>query len=119
MNRQEIRNKAKRRREREVAKKKIIILMMATLFLVIIGFVIVGNNLSSSKVNARSITEEHKEYKSIVIEAGETLWSIADTYGPTYLNDKREYVQEIMEVNGLSTEEIYQGQHLIVVYYEK
>ena len=56
-------------------------------------------------------------YKSITIESGDTLWSIAKEYCPNYV-DKQEYVKILMNVNNLSTDVIQQGEHLVVVYYE-
>lgn len=117
MNRQEIRNKAKRKRAKEVARKKFLISVIVSVIFVVSGCIIVGNNLASSHVNAKTVNMEKKLYKSIVIESGDTLWSLAEEYGSEYV-DKQEYIKTLMEVNNLSTDLIHQGQHLVVIYYE-
>ena len=44
--------------------------------------------------------EEVREYKTIEICAGDTLWSIADDYMPADM-DTREAVYELRQLNGL------------------
>ena len=118
MNRQEIRNRAKRKRMRDVAKKKLMLLMLATILFVIIGGIAIGNNFSSAQVNAEESCEQFKYYKSIVIEDGDTLWSIAKEYCTDYSVDTQDYIDEVKELNNLSSNEIHQGQHLLIAYYD-
>lgn len=118
MNRQEIRNRAKRKRMRDVAKKKLMLLMLATILFVIIGGIAIGNNFSSAQVNAEESCEQFKYYKSIVIEGGDTLWSIAKEYCTDYSVDTQDYIDEVKELNNLSSNEIHQGQHLLIAYYD-
>ena len=118
MDRQEIRNRAKRKREREVARKRVLLFMTATILFVLIGGVVIGNTFSSAQVNAEESYEEYKYYKSIVVESGDTLWSIATEYCTNYSVDMQEYIDDIKEINRLNSNEIHQGQHLLVMYYD-
>lgn len=118
MNRQEIRNRAKRKRAREVAKKKMFLLMVATILFVLIGGIAIGNNFSSAQVNAEETCEQNKYYKSIYIESGDTLWSIAKDYCTNYSVDIEDYIDEIKQLNNLASDEIHHGQYLMVAYYD-
>ena len=118
MNRQEIRNRAKRKRAREVAKKKLLLLMIATILFVVIGGIAIGNSFSSVQVNAEESCEQYKYYKSIAIESGDTLWSIAKEYCTDYSVEMQDYIDEVKELNNLASNEIHQGQHLMIVYYD-
>ena len=60
-----------------------------------------------------------KYYKSIMIEEGDTLWSIASQN----LNDVNinitisAYIKEIMKMNGLQSDRITAGMYLVIQYY--
>lgn len=57
-------------------------------------------------------------YTSILIENGDSLWSIASRYASMTHMDVREYVEELKRINRLTTDRIHAGHYLIVVYYE-
>ena len=118
MNRQEIRNRAKRKRMRDVAKKKLMLLMVATTLFILVGGIAIGNSFSSAQVNAEESCEQYKYYKSIIIESGDTLWSIAKEYCTDYSVDMQDYIDEVKELNNLTSNEIQQGQHLMIAYYD-
>lgn len=118
MDRQEIRNRAKRKRAREVARRRAMLLIAATILFVIVGAILIGNTFSSAQVNAEETDMEYKYYKSIVIESGDTLWSIAKEYCTGGSADVQDYINEVKELNHLTSNEIHQGQHLMVTYYD-
>lgn len=51
------------------------------------------------------------EYTTIHVSSGDTLWSIAKEYGDSR-KDLRDTVQDIMDLNGMSTGNIRAGQEL-------
>ena len=59
-----------------------------------------------------------KYYKSIEIEEGDSLWSIAKEYMTEDYNSIYEYINEVMEMNNLESEQIQEGQYLTIVYYD-
>lgn len=73
---------------------------------IVCTFVIIGNN--AVRTNASETAEKY--YKSITIESGDTLYSIAEEYGCT--------VDELKSMNNISSDTIYAGQMLIVSYYK-
>ena len=112
MDMKEIKYKARRRRERQAAKRKIIFLL-ATVFMITIGSVIFGNTFLSAHAEETEISYEY--YKSIEIESGDSLWSIAEEYKDA-TESTQEYIDKLMELNDLKTERIHKGQYLIVAY---
>lgn len=111
---QMIKNRARKRRAREAAKKKILFLL-ATVFVITVGSVIFGSTFSAAQAKAEE-ESRIKYYKSIVIQGGETLWSIANEYKGD--ESTHEYIEELKELNDIQSDTIHQGQHLVVAYYD-
>lgn len=116
MNTYQRQERARIRRKKQVAKQKCILGMM-TLLIIVIGSIIFGSMFSSAKEQTDD-TIQYKYYKSIVIESGESLWSIAQEYCTDDYKDTQAYVNELKELNALSSETIHEGQHLLVAYYD-
>jgi len=57
-----------------------------------------------------------KYYKSVLIDSGDTLWSIA-AENKTSGMDTEDVVEEIKKMNGLRSDSITAGNYLIVPYY--
>ena len=108
--------RAKIKRRKQVAKQKMMLLLV-TVFIITVGSIVFGSIFSSANNPERNF-KQHKYYKSIVIEDGDSLWSIAEDYCTETCDDTRAYVNELKELNGLSSETIYEGQHLLVIYYD-
>ena len=60
----------------------------------------------------------NKYYKTICVEAGETLWDIAGEYVEGTDVSRQEYIEEVCRLNGLEADEIQAGEHIVVAYYE-
>lgn len=58
-----------------------------------------------------------KYYKSIVIEKGDTLWTIADQYISEEYSSKPDYIDEVKHMNNLVSDEIHAGNYLVIPYY--
>ena len=58
-----------------------------------------------------------KYYKTICIEAGDTLWDIAGEYMTDSNMTRQEYVDAICTLNDIEADEIVAGDQLIVMYY--
>ncbi|MCI8930449.1 MAG: LysM peptidoglycan-binding domain-containing protein [Lachnospiraceae bacterium] len=105
-------NQIRRQRER----KRNIILAFCTFCLILILSLTINSFLSNAKTNKEMTC---KYYKSIMIEEGDTLWSIASQN----LNDVNinitisAYIKEIMKMNGLQSDRITAGMYLVIPYY--
>lgn len=102
----------KLRRER---RRKMFVSAMTALatICVILVFAVSHNSLKS---NANS---GFKYYTSITVEAGETLWELADEFMDyDHYKNKSSYIAEVQSINHLSEDAVITaGQMLIVPYY--
>lgn len=112
----ERREKARLKRRKQVAKQKMILLLAVTL-IITVGSIVFGTIFSSAKDPAADMPR-YKYYKSIRIEQGDSLWSIAEEYCSDDYDDTRAYVNELKRLNALTSETIHEGQHLVIAYYD-
>ena len=113
---QERQKRAMMKKRKQIAKRRMI-LLLAALFVITLGSVVFGTIFSKAKNPSADITQ-FKYYKSITIEQGDSLWSIAEKYCTDAYEDTREYVDELKELNSLTSDIIHEGQHLLVTYYD-
>lgn len=107
-------HKASKRR-RQVDLKRLFLAVMAAV--IVAGF---STFAGTGLVDAHDTKEVvmHKYYKSIEITSGDTLWSIAEENMSDEYESIYEYIEEVMDMNNLETDEIHDGQHLTVAYYD-
>ena len=109
----------KYKRDRIRRTKQIIERVLLTICL--IALLAIGGSVILTKATT---TEEaknvyYKYYTQIEIEEGDSLWGIAGEYmehGP--YESRKEYMNEVVELNQLSSTTIIKGQHLVVPYFE-
>lgn len=105
----------RRRRQKQVAKQKMVLLLL-TVLIITIGSIVFGSIFSSAK--GRDKGTQYKYFKSITIEQGDSLWSIAQEYCTDEYESVHEYMSELKQVNDLNSETIHAGQHLLVAYFD-
>lgn len=111
----------KRKYQRERIRRTRQIIERVLLTVCLIALLAIGSSVILTKATT---TEEaknvyYKYYTQIEIQSGDSLWEIAGKYmvnGP--YESRRDYMNEIVELNQLSGTKIIKGQHLIVPYYE-
>lgn len=59
----------------------------------------------------------YKYYTSIQIEEGSSLWDIAQIYMTEEYASTKEYIEEVKEINHMSSDLLYGGAYLCVPYY--
>ena len=59
----------------------------------------------------------YKYYTSVQIEPGDSLWSIAETYRTAEYTDIPAYIEEVKEINHLSSDYLQAGRKLCVPYF--
>ena len=66
-----------------------------------------------------SVNSVDKQYRSVLISDGDTLWDIADEHNDKNLSDmsNKEYIKEIERINKISGESIIAGNYIIVPVY--
>lgn len=113
MNRSERRiraNKIRRRRER----RKNILLVIVTLCLVFTLSFVANGFLANAKSDHSDVSIKY--YKSIMVERGDTLWSIAAEHTDASVTTI-DLVDEIKQLNNLHGDAITCGSYLVIPYY--
>lgn len=112
---QEIKHRVNKRKERAIAKKRMILLLAAVL-LITVGSVIFGSLFANSGSKVEAHDAVYTAYKSIEIEDGDSLWSIAEKYTTDDFESTADYVKELKRLNNLTSDTIHEGQYLLVSY---
>ena len=95
------------------------VLLAAVMFLTILATVfVITNCLKANQVKASSAKEETIYYKTIQVEEGDTLWTLADQYMGNSSFDKQQYIDEVKEINHLTDDTIESGAYLMIPYVE-
>ena len=105
----------KKRRARARFTRFITVLTMVCCAVCIILLV---NKTQIHEVKAGSSEQLNKYYKTITIQSGDTLWSIAQEYNTDDSKSTKDYVEELMSMNNLHNDNITAGQKLLVTYFE-
>lgn len=86
-------------------------LLFVICVIVLICFVAVGGvDVSGSVKNV------DKQYRSVLISEGDTIWDIADEYNDkdlSYMSNKN-YIKEIERINNINIDHITAGNYIIV-----
>lgn len=115
MSDRELRNCRRALRLRRERRRKMLVMSVAvaaTLCMIVICAAFYG----SIKANASS---DYKYYTDIVVEPGESLWTLAEEYvNYDHYRDINCYINEVRSINHLAEEScLTAGQILIVPYY--
>lgn len=86
------------------------------IMLVFVGSIALSFTL---KATASESHEKYKYFKSVQIQTGDTLWSIADEYVSEEYASKEAYIKEVKEMNALTSNEIHSGNYLVIPYYDE
>ena len=76
-----------------------------------------NRNITSADESGNAV-ELTKYYKTITIEPGDTLWSIAKEYKSGAYKTTQDYVDELLSMNHLHSDATTSGQKLIVAYFK-
>lgn len=103
---------------RHSAKNKILLLVIS--FSIVLTLALVGSSVAAAGKSSASDQNAlaKKYYTSILIQDGDSLWSIAEQYRSEEYSSLQDYIHEVVEINGLTSETIYSGQYLTIPYYE-
>ena len=104
-------NRMKRRRELKH------ILTLALTFVLVITCSMMFFTVKTKAQN-RDEAVYYKYYKSIIVSRGDSLWTYAAEYADEdHYDSYQNYIDEVLQINGLFSEDITIGQHLVVPYY--
>lgn len=95
--------------------KKQLILFIVTVMILFVSCAFFGNILTSAQDKSDKYTSNDC-YKSIAIQYGDTLWSIAEQYMSDDYSSVQDYVKHLKKINDLKSDELEAGKYLIVTY---
>lgn len=105
-------NKLRRRRQ---LRRNICISLMT--FMLVAGFSVLFFSFGSrAQTDAGDVS--YKYYKSVTVQAGDTIWDYAGLYADKDFYDSYDnYIKEVMNINHLKDDNIICGQNIILPYY--
>ena len=96
--------------------KRFCMISAISIFLVIVC--VLSVNVFNSFAQDNDAVTTYKYFTSVVVEHGDTLYSLADEHTECYDVDINNYIEEVMHINHIEdVSSIQSGQHLIVPYY--
>ena len=113
-NERELRKYARALRLRRERRRKCLTLAVAA-FAAFCMVMVCTVSYNSISLNA---SDGFKYYTSIIAEAGENLWDIAEVYMDEHYDSKEDYIAEVCSINHLDENgTVIAGQTLIVPYF--
>lgn len=97
--------KRSRRTKRTTINKYVLICAFIAVFAII---------LAATGMFAQANENNNITYESIMIENNDTLWDIATKYCDTDEESISEYIDNIKEINNISSDKIVSGNYLII-----
>ena len=101
----------KKKAERKSRMHLIPLLFIAMIFAFLFGSIGVHADPVETACNKDEIV-----YKVITVEKGDTLWDIADEWFKLTEDDIRTYIDNIKTMNHLQSDQIQEGQSLLIYY---
>ncbi len=80
------------------------------------AFIIILSSVNLTQ--AEEDTLARKQYTSICIQPGDTLWSIAEEYADGHYSSIQEYIEEVRFINELPSDTIHAYAYLVIPYYK-
>ena len=107
------------KKRRVNAKKRSLFIKMVTGVVIVAAVILFLVIMNSAKVKTNAgVNTGTKFYRSVMVEKGDTLWSIAKENVSPGQEDIRALVNEIKDINNLTRDEITYGANIIIPYYE-
>ena len=104
-----------RQRRQAQVRRNIVALILSVFMVIAVSIFLIS---FSTEANDMEHQPSYKYYKSIEVDKGDTLWSIAkDNIDSNYYKSTYEYVAEVKRMNSLTSDNIVAGSHIIIPYY--
>lgn len=91
--------------------------MMIGMILVVILFFTMGGFFSNKTMIEAQGTKE-KQFTSIQVKKGDTLWTIARQHMGNEYNSVDDYIEEVCKTNHIYDGEITEDMYLVIPYYK-
>jgi len=110
----------KEKRRREIMRTKFLIAIAVIIVIAVFLIFMIPQRVGASS-NIEQVNTQ-KVYKSVEVQAGDSLWSIAsdyynDEYTHIHYDDINDYIKELKSMNSLKDDVIHSGANITVAYY--
>lgn len=105
------------RRKHQVLMQKSALFIVVTV-IVLLANIIFGSFSANAHGNSTEDPVSFKYYKSIEINKGDTLWSIAKNQTDGTSSEIIAYIKELKSINSLHTDDIHAGNFITISYYD-
>lgn len=105
------------RRERSFQLHRILLFLAFTLLIAFLCGISFGSILSKAETTDAKASETFKYYKSVTVQPGDSLWSIAADNMSEEYDSIQDYIDEVCFINSLSNTCIHAGKNLTIPYY--
>ena len=106
-------------RKREVVVRRQRSLLATVIILLVSIGILLGSSMNALAGSEADIASYNKYYTSVRVEAGDTLWNMADEYIEGFQISKSDYIAEVCELNGISGDDIKIGDYIVMPYYSQ
>jgi hypothetical protein len=100
------------RKSQKTALRRSILMFGLVILLTIICIIAIPVN--RFRVAAEENNNQNIQYITYVVHAGDTLWSIADTYMNDTFDSHESYISEVKRANRMDSFSIYEGQLILI-----
>lgn len=82
-----------------------------------LGILVCSTAVTAKAWENEKLTKRYKYYTSVYVNRNTTLWNIADEYITEEYKDKRDYIDEVLRINQLTSDNLAYGTTICVPYY--
>ena len=105
------------RKQRE-KRKMILLILLIVLTLVVIFVIGMGFGSMITRAKEPAAPAMYKYYANVEIQDGDTLWDLAGDYmDVAHYEDRMDYINEVMTINGMHDTCLIEGRKIILPYY--
>ncbi len=107
------------KQKRALRKRVLVRFLLSVSAVAVLVFILIFSSKNITQANeSSSYVAKTKYYKTIDINAGDSLWTIANEYKSGEYRSVTDLINEIKLINNLTNEKIIAGEKLIVPYFE-
>jgi len=79
------------------------------------AIILIGSSTIMTSAKEAEVCEQTRHYISYEVQAEDTLWNIAENYADQANMDVREYMNELREINALTSDMVVSGTNIMVL----